>query len=150
MNKKYIDIVLSIFFIAFAALLYGSADSVSNAVSKASTDSTSMYVNFLAILLGLTGFVQLIVSSISSPSKVHFTSSPIKFLILILLLVIYVWAMEYIGFIIATPIFLILAMTSMGYKKYFMSVVISASLTAFVYLLFEVGFEILLPEITIV
>lgn len=149
MNKKYIEIFTSIFFIALAALLYGSADSVSNSVSKAATDSTSAYVNFLAILLGLSALVQLTQSAISNSSVIEFTKSPRKFLSLIVSLVIYVFAMEYIGFIISTLIFLTITMRLMDYKNFVKSVIISMGITLFVYLLFEVGFEILLPEITI-
>jgi len=149
MNKKYIEIITSIFFIALAALLYGSADSVSVSVSKASTDSTSAYVNFLAILLGLSALVQLILSAISNSSVIEFTKSPKKFLSLIVSLAVYVFAMEYIGFIIATLIFLPITMRLMGYNKFIRSLIVSVGVTLFVYLLFEVGFEILLPEITI-
>ncbi len=149
MNKKYIDIFLSIFFIALAALLYGSADSVSKAVSKASTDSTSTYVNFLAITLAIAGFAQLIESVISNTSIVEFTKNPKKFFLLVLSLGIYVFAMGYIGFIISTLIFLPICMRFMGYDRFIMSLVITSGITLFVYLLFEKGFEILLPEINI-
>ena len=149
MNKKYIEIITSIFFIALAALLYGSADSVSLSVSKASTDSTSAYVNFLAILLGLSALVQLIKSAISNSSVIEFTKSPKKFLSLIVSLSVYVFAMEYIGFVIATLIFLPVTMKLMNYNKLVSSLIASVGITLFVYLLFEVGFEILLPERTI-
>lgn len=150
MNKKYIEIILSIFFIALAALLYGSADAVSNAVSKASTDSTSMYVNALAITLGIAGIIELGMSIISNPTVIEFTKNPGKFFLLILSLVGYVWIMEYVGFIIATLVFLPVTMRVMGYKNLVKSIVISMAITGGVYLLFQVGFEILLPEITII
>lgn len=150
MNKKYIEIILSIFFIALAALLYGSADAVSNAVSKASTDSTSMYVNALAITLGIAGIIELGMSIISNPTTIEFTKNPSKFFMLILSLVGYVWIMEYVGFVIATLIFLPVTMRVMGYKSLVKSIVISMAITGGVYLLFQVGFEILLPEITII
>ncbi|PHR68904.1 MAG: hypothetical protein COA66_15935 [Arcobacter sp.] len=149
MNKKYIEIITSIFFIAFSVLLYGSADSVSLSVSQAATDSTSAYVNFIAILLGLSALVQLIISAISNSSRIEFTKSPKRFLSLIVSLSVYVFSMEYIGFIISTLIFLPITMRLMDYNKFIKSLIISIGITLFVYLLFEVGFEIILPEITI-
>ncbi len=149
MNKKYIEIIVSIFFIVLAALLYGSADTVNQAVSQASTDSTSTYVNTLAIVLGVAGVIELIMSIISSPSVIEFTKNPRKFILLILSLIGYVWLMEYIGFIVSTLLFLPLTMKIMGYKSIVKSLIISAGITLFVYLLFQVGFEILLPEPTI-
>jgi len=148
-NRKYIEIIVSIFFIVLAALLYGSADTVNQAVSQASTDSTSTYVNTLAIILGIAGIIELIMSIISSPSFIEFTKDPRKFILLIISLVGYVWIMEYIGFIISTLVFLPVTMKIMGYKSIVKSIVISIGITLFVYLLFQVGFEILLPEQTL-
>ncbi len=148
-NRKYIEIIISIFFIVLAALLYGSADTVNQAVSQASTDSTRMYVNTLAIILGIAGVIELITSIISSSSMIEFTKNPTKFILLIISLVGYVWIMEYIGFIVATLIFLPITMRIMGYKNMLKSLIISIGITLFVYLLFQVGFEILLPEPTI-
>jgi len=149
LNRKYIEITISIFFIVLSALLYGSADTVNQAVSQASTDSTSTYVNTLAIVLGIAGLMELVTSIISSPSVIEFTKNPSKFTLLIISLIGYVWIMEYIGFIIATLIFLPITMKMMGYKSILKAIIISIGITLFVYLLFEVGFEILLPEPTI-
>lgn len=149
MNRKYIDISLSIFFIVLAALLYGSADTVSQAVSQASTDSTSTYVNTLAIVLGIAGVIELIKSALSSSSTINFTNNPKKFIFLIVSLFSYVFILDYFGFIISTMIFLPITMNLMGYKNIIKSILIAAGITATVYLLFQVGFEILLPESTI-
>ncbi len=139
-------IILSIFFIVLAALLYGSADTVNQAVSQASTDSTSTYVNTLAIVLGVAGTIELIMSAISSPSVIEFTKDYKKFFFLIVALIIYVASIEYIGFIVATLIFLPVTIKAMGYASIIKALVISSGITLFVYLLFQVGFDILLPE----
>jgi len=147
--KKYIEAFLSLLFIGLAYYLYGSADTVNQAVSKASTDSTSTYVNTLAIVLGLTAFIELIQSLFSKPSKITFTPNPLRFITLVVLLVLYVWGMEYVGFIVATMLFLPATMIGMGYRNYLKALIISAGITLFVYLIFQVGFEILLPEPTL-
>jgi len=149
MNRKYIEIALSLSFIALAVILYGSADTTSNAVSKASTDSTSMYVNALAITLGFAGIFELIMSIRTSSSIVRFTKDPKKFAFLVVCLVLYVWSMPYIGFVISTLIFLPVTMRAMGYTNLVRSLIISVAITGSVYLLFRVGFDIPLPEMTI-
>lgn len=149
MGRKYIDISLSIFFIVLAALLYGSADTVSQAVSQASTDSTSAYVNTLAIVLGIAGAAELVKSALSTSSIINFTHNPKKFIFLIVSLFSYVFILDYLGFVISTMIFLPITMNLMGYKSVIKSILIAAGITATVYLLFQVGFEILLPEATI-
>lgn len=149
LQKKYLEIALSLLFVLLAVLLYGSADTVNQAVSKASTDSTSAYVNALAIMLGLVASVEFVMSIFSSPAEIVFTKNPMKFGGLILLLIAYVWSMEFIGFVLATLLFLPATMRMMGYKSWVKSLMISAGITLFVYLLFQVGFEILLPEPTL-
>ncbi len=149
MKKKYLEVALSLLFILIAVLLYGSADTVNQAVSKASTDSTSTYVNTLAIVLGLVASVELVLSILSHPTTIEFTKDPRRFFALIILLIAYVWGMEYIGFILATLLFLPVTMRMMGYRNWVKSLIISAAITLFVYLLFQVGFEILLPEPTV-
>ncbi len=149
LQRKYIEIAIGLFFVLLAVLLYGSADTVNQAVSKASTDSTSTYVNTLAIVLGIAASIELTMSILSSPTVIEFSKNPLKFTSLIFLLIAYVWGMEYIGFVLATLIFLPATMKMMGYESLIKSLIISAGITLFVYMLFQVGFEILLPEPTL-
>lgn len=136
-------------FIVLAVLLYGSADTVNRAVSQASTDSTSAYVNTLAIVLAFAAMIELIKSIFSSAATIEFTKNPRKFISLILALIGYVWSMEYIGFVFATLLFLPITFRLMGYRSILKSFLISVGITLFVYMLFQVGFEILLPEPTL-
>jgi len=149
MNRKYIEIALSLFFIGLSIALYGSVDTSSTAVSQASTDSSIMYVNALAISLGLAGVFELIVSLLSKSSIIRFTKDPKRFAMLILSLVAYVWAMPYLGFVMSTLLFLVITMRAMGYEILPKSLVIALGITASVYLLFKVGFDIPLPEMSI-
>jgi len=146
MSKKYIDIVLSIFFITLAVLLYRSTATF----PKSALFTTAVYIKFLAYMLGIAGSAQLIISFLSNASiKVIFARNPKKFFILILSLIVYVWAMRYLGFIISTLIFLPVTMRYMGYDKFRKSIIISACITLFVYVLFVQIFSIQLPEATI-
>ncbi len=147
MSKKYIDIVLSVFFIILAVLLYRSTATF----PKSALFTTAVYIKFLAYLLAIASFVQL-VKSIRSDSaiKVIFAKNLKKFFILILSLIVYVWIIRYVGFIISTLIFLPVTMRYMGYEKFRKSIIISASITLFVYVLFVQIFSIQLPEATII
>ena len=147
MSKKYIDIVLSIFFIILAVLLYRSTATF----PKSALFTTAVYIKFLSYMLGIASFAQLMISFSSDASaKVIFARDPKKFFILILFLIIYVWIMRYLGFIISTLVFLPLTMRYMGYNKFRKSIIISAGITLFVYILFVKLFEIQLPEATII
>ncbi len=147
MSKKYIDIVLSIFFIVLAVLLYRSTATF----PKSALFTTAVYIKFLSYMLAIASFVQLVISSRSDASiKVIFARDPKKFFILILSLIVYVWIMRYLGFILSTLIFLPVTMKYMGYNKFLKSILITAGITLFVYILFVKLFEIQLPEATII
>ncbi len=146
MSKKYIDILVSIFFIVLAILLYRSTATY----PKSALFTTAVYVKFLAISLGIAGLLQLLFSfKIDASQKIIFAKNPKKFFILVVSLILYVWIMRYIGFIISTLLFLPATMWFMGYKKFVKSVIISIGITLFVYILFVRIFEIQLPEATI-
>ena len=146
MSKKYIDILVSIFFIVLAILLYRSTATY----PKSALFTTAVYVKFLAISLCVAGSLQLIFSfKIDANKKIIFAKNPKRFFILVISLILYVWIMRYIGFIISTLIFLPVTMWFMGYKKIVKSIIISIGITLFVYILFVRIFEIQLPEATI-
>lgn len=143
MQKKYIEIFLSVAFIALSVLLYKSTESF----NASSIVTTSSYIKFLALCLGLCAFYELVVNIFKkSDEKVEFAKNLKRFLLLIFLLIGYVFILDYLGFIISSFIFLPLTMIFMGYKKIVLSFVYSACVIAFVYLLFSKIFEIPLPE----
>lgn len=143
MNKKYIDIILSLGLIVLAITLYKSVDSF----RASSIVTTGIYIKFLAISLGLASLFELIKASFINENKtITFTQNPKKFFLLIILLIVYIIIMEYFGFIISTLIFLPLTMKAMGYDKLILSLVYSTFIIVFVYLLFVQVFEIPLPE----
>ncbi len=146
MCKKYIDILVSIFFMVLAILLYRSTATY----PKSALFTTAVYVKFLAISLCVAGALQLFLSfKTDSEQKIIFAKNPKKFFILVVSLIVYVWIMKYLGFIISTLIFLPVTMWFMGYKKLVKSIIISIGITLFVYILFVRIFEIQLPEATL-
>jgi putative tricarboxylic transport membrane protein len=146
MNQKYIDVVVAISFFILAVTLYMSTAHF----GKASLFTTSTYIKFLAISLGIASIVQVVkVLFFEYNLTVYFTKDPKRFIALIVTLLVYVFLMEYLGFIIATLIFLPLSMRFMGYPYVIKSLIITFGITIFVYVLFVMFFEIQLPVATI-
>lgn len=146
MKKKQIEIILSICFIILAVLVYKSTASF----KASSIVTTGFYIKFLAISLAICGGYELIKAFIKNDtSSVDFAKNPLKFFLLIILLCFYVFIMEYLGFIVASMIFLPLSMFAMGYKKILKSSIISVCVVTFVYVLFVQIFEIPLPELSL-
>lgn len=58
---------------------------------------------------------------------------------------LYIFVIRYIGFLIATPIFFFLFMYIYGERKWKQMVIISVALSIGLYLIFEKGFQVMLP-----
>ncbi len=143
MNKKQLEIILSICFVVLAVLIYKSTANF----HASSIVTTGFYIKFLAVSLAVSGIYELIKALIKNDlSSVSFAKNPKRFFLLILSLCLYVFIMEYLGFVVASLIFLPLTMFAMGYKSILKSFIISVFVVGFVYLLFVQVFEIPLPE----
>lgn len=143
MNKKYIDILLSLVFITLACFLFKSTLEF----NESSIVTTGIYIKFLAICLGLAGIFELIRTIYKNENTTFcLTSNPKKFFLLILFLVAFIELMTYAGFFIAAAIFLPVTMRYMGYLNFIRSIIYSACIILFIYGLFVEVFEIPLPE----
>lgn len=143
MNKKQIEIILSICFIILGVLVFKSTSEF----RASSIVTTGFYIKFLAISLAISGGYELVKALIKNDtSSVDFAKNPKRFFLLIILLCFYVFIMEYLGFVVSSLIFLPSCMFAMGYKNILRSFIISVFVVAFVYVLFVQVFEIPLPE----
>jgi putative tricarboxylic transport membrane protein len=143
MGERYIQVIVSLGLIVLAVLLYRStAPSV-----DAATFTTDVYVRFLAIALGASAAFEIIKNFIITGNEpVEITKHPKAFMLLIALLIVYVWSMDYLGFNVSTMLFLVATMYFMGYRSWWKNLLIAAGVTLFVYVLFVKVFVILLPE----
>ena len=142
-SYKVIEIPIYIFFIILAVLLYRSTASF----PESSQTTTAIYVKILSISLGILGFVQLILTFFHvNLSLNNLIKSPKKFLILVILLVIYVWIINVLGFNVSSVLYMVITMYAMGYRKHIKAILISILTTFSVYFLFYKIFEIPLPK----
>ncbi len=119
-------------------------------LKQSSIVTTGFYIKFLAGSLVLSAIVELIKVFVKNQKeKVSFTKDIKSFLCLVFFLIFYVWAMEYLGFIISSLIFLSATMWFMGYKHFLKALLISIAVIAFVQVLFAQIFEIPLPKSTV-
>lgn len=142
-SYKIIEIPIYIFFIILAVLLYRSTASF----PETSQTTTAIYIKILSIALGVLGLIQLIFTFFhENLSLNNLIKSPKKFLILMILLVLYVWMINVLGFNVSSVLFMIVTMYAMGYRKYIKAILISIFTTFSVYFLFYKIFEIPLPK----
>ncbi len=146
MNKKYVNIFLSLIFIILGVLLFKSTLNL----KSSSVVTTGFYIKFLAISLVLSAGFEFVKSFMENQKEnVIFAQDIKRFSFLVFFLIFYVFSMQYLGFIISSFIFLMATMYFMGYKNIFKATLISIVVITFVQGLFANLFEIPLPTSTI-
>lgn len=168
MPKKYAELILVGAFFVLAVLLYGSTASYPNAVQG----STAAYVRFLAVCLGGLCAIQFVLYAlrslrhkkevapvaenadstnatdpkISDEKQIfRLSKNPKPFWTLLVLLVIYASAYPYLGFYLASAIFLPVTMLVLGARNPISIVFTTAGVLAFVYAIFDKLLEVYMP-----
>ncbi|MFI3272091.1 MAG: tripartite tricarboxylate transporter TctB family protein [Pseudomonadota bacterium] len=152
MPKKYAELLLVGAFFVLAVLLYGSTAAYPNAVQG----STAAYVRFLAVSLGILCAIQLLLFALRAKKQsaedsekakeiFHLSTSPKPFWTLLIVLLAYAGAFSYLGFYLASAIFLPVTMFLLGARSLISIILTTAGVLAFVYAVFERLLEVYMP-----
>lgn len=148
MTKRFAELLLLGGFLVLAVLLYNSTA----AYPKFVQGSTAAYVRFLAICLGILCLTELFITSKnkkkeqdSQPAALNMAEAPRRFWGLCILLFIYAASFEFLGFYLASAIFLPTAMLLLGARKPLHFGVTTIGILLFVYLVFEKLLGVFLP-----
>jgi putative tricarboxylic transport membrane protein len=147
MSKRIAEVLLLSGFLILAVLLYRSTASYPEFVQG----STAMYVRFLGGALGVLCVLELVVSfrnkkeKSSDIDKMHIAANPVRFWVLLLLMVAYTAVLSMLGFYRASALFLPLAMVLLGAKNPLIILLTSGGVLLFVYLVFAKLLEVSLP-----
>lgn len=133
-------IVLALF--SLAGIVYISQQGYKSTVGL----SPGFFPTFVLVVLGLCGVVLFAKSVTVEKDK---TFIPVfawkKLLPVIVMLAVYMFAMEYIGFIISTLIFMVVTMLFYGERRKKYLALVPIATTAFIFLVFTEIFNIPLP-----
>ena len=156
MPKKYVELFLLGTFLAVAVFLYISTATYPQAVQG----STAAYVRFLAVCMGLLCAVEILFCYFrkgrntqnvqndeqKSHSDVFYIGTrPLMFWSLLLVLVIYAASFSYLGFYIASALFLPITMFILGARKPISIASSTLFVLLFVYAVFERILEVYMP-----
>ncbi len=155
MNNRNIDIVFSVLFFSLSCYFIYST-SINFLIdgkplfSQFTQDKTASYIRVVSYFMGFLSIVLLVKTIYTNDIKVQmFCTSPKRFFSLLGAIIVYILVLPYIGFFIATSIFLPLTMLAMGYRRLKVIILSCIGILAFVYLLFVELFGVPLPELTI-
>ncbi len=155
MSKRLVELIILGALLVLAVLLYGSTAAYPQAVQG----STAAYVRFLALALGLLCLFETISSLIrykkhknhaqqsSSDTEALFSigKNPQKFWVLFVLLLFYAGIFSYLGFYIASALFLPITMYALGARKPLSISLTTLGVLGFVYVVFERILEVYMP-----
>lgn len=146
MTKRFAELLLLGGFLVLAVLLYNSTA----AYPKFVQGSTAAYVRFLAICLGILCLAELFLASkkkgkdnLNAP--LNMADAPRKFWGLCILLFLYAASFEFLGFYLASAVFLPVAMLLLGARKPLPVGLTAVGILLFVYIVFEKLLGVFLP-----
>ena len=146
MTKRLAELIILSGYLILAVLLYRSTASYPDSVQG----STALYVRFLGTALALFCSLELFLwfknRDRAETEKMTIATVPMRFWGLFVLLVVYSISLSYLGFYLASALFLPLAMLLLGAKKPLSICLTSAGVLLFVYLVFAKLLEVPLPE----
>lgn len=144
MKKKYMDIISGAVLVLFA--IWGWYETSTWKESAASSGiSVKVYPRAIFTGLFICGGIILVRTlvklfrgkGVSAAELEHVIEMyPVKVLITILLMVLYIFALRAFGFLFTTPVFLFLSMLLFGERRWLRMVIISIVGTAVLYLFF--------------
>jgi len=146
MTKRLAELVILSVYLILAVLLYCSTASYPVSVQG----STALYVRFLGMALAVFCSLELFLwfknRGRVETEKMTIATVPKRFWGLFALLLVYSMSLSYLGFYLASALFLPLAMVLLGAKKPLSICLTSAGVLLFVYLVFAKLLEVPLPE----
>ena len=146
MTKRLAELLILTGYLILAVLLYLGTASYPVSVQG----STALYVRFLGIALAFFCSLELFLwfknRGQEETEKMTIATIPGRFWGLFILLLLYSISLSYLGFYLASAVFLPLAMLLLGAKKLLSICLTSAGVLLFVYLIFAKLLEVPLPE----
>jgi hypothetical protein len=145
-NTRRADLVMGLLFVFLAIFWFVEAEKMLKVDAGLGPGD---YPRFVAAGLFIFGLL-LTASSLSGgwPEKgvsIDWKAG-LRLIIFVAVTLIYVQLMKPIGFLLSTPFYLFFGMWFFGYRKYIVALVGSIGMTAVIYIVFRLIFQVMLPE----
>ncbi|PIE64164.1 MAG: hypothetical protein CSA26_09545 [Desulfobacterales bacterium] len=146
MTKRLAEILILLSFLVIAVALYMSTADFPDMVQG----STATYIRFLAISLGILCIVEVGLwmgkKEKEAGKKLGMTSAPVRFWSLLILMFVYSLLIEQCGFYVTSALFLPITMFVLGARNLLLTLVTSAGVLLFIFLVFGKILGVPLPE----
>ena len=140
--------IFSILLVLFSGFLFFESYKISQFKSLVTSGampmfaSTLMFVSSIFILINTFSKNKTLKQNSFQVIKYLF---PLRFILFVLLIFLYTFVIQYLGFLLASGIFLFISVWSLWEKGALPAILISLSSIASIYLLFRIVFKVILP-----
>ena len=140
--------IFSILLVLFSGFLFFESYKISQFKSLVTSGampmfaSTLMFVSSIFILINTFSKNKTLKQNSFQVIKYLF---PLRFILFVLLIFLYTFVIQYLGFLLASGIFLFITVWSLCEKGPLPAILISLSSIATIYLLFRIVFKVILP-----
>lgn len=140
--------IFSILLVLFSGFLFFESYKISQFKSLVTSGampmfaSTLMFVSSIFILINTFSKNKTLKQNSFQVIKYLF---PLRFILFVLLIFLYTFVIQYLGFLLASGIFLFISVWSLWEKGSLPAILISLSSIATIYLLFRIVFKVILP-----
>lgn len=140
--------IFSILLVLFSGFLFFESYKISQFKSLVTSGampmfaSTLMFVSSIFILINTFSKDKTLKQNSFQVIKYLF---PLRFILFVLLVFLYTFVIQYLGFLLASGIFLFISVWSLWEKGALPAILISLSSIASIYLLFRIVFKVILP-----
>jgi hypothetical protein len=140
--------IFSILLVLFSGFLFFESYKISQFKSLVTSGampmfaSTLMFVSSIFILINTFSKNKTLKQNSFQVIKYLF---PLRFILFVLLIFLYTFVIQYLGFLLASGIFLFISVWSLWEKGPLPAILISLSSIATIYLLFRIVFKVILP-----
>ena len=140
--------IFSILLVLFSGFLFFESYKISQFKSLVTSGampmfaSTLMFVSSIFILINTFSKNKTLKQNSFQVIKYLF---PLRFILFVLLIFLYTFVIQYLGFLLASGIFLFISVWSLWEKGPLPAILISLSSIAIIYLLFRIVFKVILP-----
>ena len=145
-ETRLADLVTGILLMLLSAFWFFQADKMLKVELGIGPGDYPKIVSVGLFLLGLVLAVQSVIRGLPKWEGKIEKKAALRFLIFTVVTFVYARSMKYLGFTLVTPLYLFFGIWFFGYRKYIIAAITSIGVTAGIYVVFRIIFQVMLPQ----
>ena len=145
-NTRFVDMITGVGLMLLSAFWWIEANKMMKVDVGLGPGGYPKFASSGLFILGLILTIQSVIKGMPKPEGKIDRTAMKRLVIFVAATFLYVWAMNYIGFLLLTPPYLYFACWFFKYSKKLIAAILSIGATAVLYVVFRIIFFVALPE----